>query len=93
MADLGHMKDAVWDKAKPIRGKDPSMYRQDPYRNQMYYPSYGKDTDQGWEIDHIKPKSLGGSDHIRNLQAINTAKNRELGASRRKRSRHSQEKR
>ena len=32
---LVHMKDAVWKKAKKIRGKDPKKYRQDPYGNEM----------------------------------------------------------
>ena len=35
-------KDAVWDKAKKIRGKDPELYRQDPYGSAMYKPSHGK---------------------------------------------------
>ena len=90
MGDVSDRKDDVWEKAKPIRGKDPEQHRQDPYGNEMYKPSYGKDSDKGWEIDHIKPASQGGSDHLSNLQAMNTAKNRELGDSTRKRSRHRQ---
>ena len=90
MGDVSDRKDDVWEKAKPIRGKDPDVYRQDPYGNEMYKPSYGKDSEMGWEIDHIKPESKGGSDDLRNLQAMNTAKNRELGDSTRKRSRHKQ---
>ena len=90
MGDLSDRKDDVWEKAKPIRDKDPELYRQDPYGNEMYKPSYGKDSDKGWVIDHIKPESHDGSDHLRNLQAMNTAKNRDLSNSRRKRSRHSQ---
>ena len=90
MGDVSDRKDDVWEKAKPIRGKDPERYRRDPYGNEMYKLSYGKVTEKGWEIDHIKPKAQDGSDHLRNLQAMNTAKNRELSDSRRKRSRHSQ---
>ena len=90
MGDVSDRKDDVWEKAKPMRSKDPDVYRQDPYGNEMYKPSYGKDSEKGWEIDHIKPESQGGSDHLRNLQAMNTAKNRELGDSTRKRSRHKQ---
>lgn len=89
MAGTQDRKDDVWDKAATIRGKDPDLYRRDPYGNMMYKPSYGKDSDMGWEIDHIKPESLGGSDNLRNLQALNTRKNRELGDSTKKRSRHS----
>ena len=86
---ISDFKDAVWGKAAKVRGKDPAKYRKDPYRNLMYYYSYGKDSARGWVIDHIKPKSRGGSDHLRNLQALNTAVNREKGDSLKKRSRHS----
>ncbi len=69
-------KDNVWDKGKPIRGKDPDQYRKDKYGNKMYKPSYGKDTKMGWEIDHSKPQSKGGTDHLNNLQPMNTRANR-----------------
>lgn len=82
-------RDAVWDKAKKIRGKDPTKHRRDPYGNEMYYHSYGKASPKGWEIDHIKPIARGGSDALRNLQALSTRVNREKGDSLKKRSRHS----
>ena len=91
MRNVNHLKDAVWELAKTIPGKDPYLYRQDAYENVMYRWSYGKDTPMGWVIDHIKPVSKGGTDDLDNLQAMNTAKNRELGDSTDKRSRHSQE--
>ena len=87
---IDNKKDAVWQKAKPVRGKDPARVRQDPYGNEMLYSSYGKNSPKGWEIDHIKPKSRGGSDATVNLQALNTRVNREKGDSLKKRSRHSQ---
>ena len=83
-------KDKVWGKAKPIRGKDPNRFRQDPYGNQMNKGSYGKASPQGWDVDHIRPKSQGGSDATRNLQALNTSVNRSKGNSPQKRSRHNQ---
>ena len=89
MAFSKDVKDNVWSKAKPIRGKDPAKYRQDPYGNTLRYDSYGKDSEMGWEIDHIKPSALGGSDAIRNLQALKTSVNREKGDSLVKKSRHS----
>ena len=82
-------KEKVWKKAKKVRGKDPNLYRQDPYGNIMYKPSYGKDSSMGWEVDHIKPKSQGGSDSTGNLQALNTKVNKRKGASLVKKSRHS----
>lgn len=82
-------KEKAWGNAKKIRGKDPNKYRQDPYGNPMYKPSYGKASDMGWEVDHIKPKSKGGSDSTKNLQALSTSVNRSKGADKRKKSRHS----
>lgn len=79
----------VWDKAKIVRGKDPKLYRKDPYGNEMYYPSYGKNSGMGWEVDHIKPKADGGSDATVNLQALNLKVNRQKSTDKRKRSRHS----
>lgn len=81
-------KSKVWDKAKKIRGKDPSQYRKDPYGNVMYFDSHGKSSDMGWDIDHIKPKSKGGSDATVNLQALNSNINRSKGDSAVKKSRH-----
>ena len=82
-------KDSVWDKAAAVRGKNPDTYRKDPYGNTMYKPSYGKASPMGWEVDHIKPKSRGGSDATRNLQALNTSVNRSKGDTLQKKSRHS----
>lgn len=82
-------KNSVWEKAKKIRGKNPNLYRKDPYGNQMYKPAHGKSSDMGWDIDHIKPKSKGGSDNTRNLQALNSSVNRSKGNTTRKKSRHS----
>lgn len=72
-------KDDVWDKGQKIRGKDPDLYRKDQLGNLMYKPSYGKNTSMGWEIDHSKPQSKGGSHHLNNLQPLNTAANRKKG--------------
>ena len=82
-------QDAAWAHAKTVRGKDPDRYRQDAYGNVLFRGSYGKATPMGWDVDHIKPRSEGGSDATVNLQALNASVNRSKGASRVKRSRHS----
>jgi len=56
----------------------------------IYKSSYGKDTEMGWQIDHIKPQARGGSDDIINLQALKTKVNREKGDTLVKKSRHNQ---
>jgi len=68
--------DAVWGKGKPIKGKDPDLYREDPYGNEIYKPSYGKQGEKSWEIDHKKPKAKGGSNAPKNKQPVQTDENR-----------------
>ena len=82
-------KELVWEKAKPMRSKPPGQYRLDPYGHTIRRDSYGQKSATGWEIDHIKPKSKGGSDDIRNLQAMQWEANREKADSMVKKSRHS----
>jgi len=76
----------TWDNAPKVRGKDPELYRRDAYENVLYRHSHGKDTQMGWNIDHIKPQSKGGSDNPRNLQILQSAKNKSLGNSTKKKS-------
>ena len=70
-------KDSVWDKGKKVRSKNPDLYRKDKLGNTIYYHSYGKTSDMEWEIDHSKPQSKGGSDHLNNLQPLCTKANRQ----------------
>ena len=86
---ISRKKNAVWNRATRVRGKNPTKYRRDPYGNEIYYRSYGKNSPKGWQIDHIKPKSRGGSNALRNLRALKSSVNRRLSNSLVKRSRHS----
>ena len=72
-------KDEVWEKGAKIRGKDPNLYRKDKFGNEMYYPSYGKYTEMGWNIDHSKSQDDGGTDHLNNLQPMNSKANSSKG--------------
>ena len=69
-------KDAVWNKGAPIPGLDPNKYREDALWNKISYDSYGKKTSTGWEVDHVIPKSRGGSNSLSNLQPLQTKANR-----------------
>ena len=69
-------KEIAWENAHKVRGRNPDVYRKDDYGNLMYWSSYGKQSDMGWEIDHIHPKAKGGTDSPRNLQAVQWEENR-----------------
>lgn len=69
----------IWDKGQVIRGKDPDLYRKDKFGNVMYRHSYGKTSEMGWNVDHSKPQSLGGTDHLNNLQPMNSRANSAKG--------------
>ncbi len=67
----------VWEKAKPIRGKDEDAWRKDDEGNVIRHGSYGTEGEYGWEIDHKNPVSKGGTDNIRNLRPLYWEENRE----------------
>lgn len=69
----------VWDKGQTIRDKNPDLYRKDIYGNTMYRYSYGKTSAMGWNVDHSKPQALGGTDHLNNLQPMNSRANSSKG--------------
>lgn len=68
--------EAAWDKASTIRGKNPNLFRRDIYGNEIYKPAYGTQGTKGWEVDHKNPRSKGGTNTPRNLQALQTLENR-----------------
>ena len=63
-------KDAAWENASEMRGKNPDVYRKDQYGNKIYKSSYGKQSEMGWEVDHKNPISKGGSESTKNVQAL-----------------------
>ncbi|MCW4048419.1 MAG: HNH endonuclease [Candidatus Bathyarchaeota archaeon] len=68
-------KDKVWNKGTKAAGDDGSQWRKGQCGAWIYYASYGKQSDYGWQIDHIKPKSRAGSDDLSNLRPLHWENN------------------
>lgn len=71
MAFSGRIIKDVWERTtEKIRGKNPDVWRRDECGNVIKRGSYGTHGKFGWEIDHRKPRSKGGTDHLHNLRAL-----------------------
>lgn len=69
-------KVAAWNNAySPPSGYDGRLYRLDSCGALIYWPSYGKSTDMGWEVDHVYPEDKGGKNDLVNLRAMQHANN------------------
>lgn len=69
-------KIAVWAKAQIVPGYDPNSRRKDSCGAPMDYSQHGNRNSQtGWEIDHIRPKEKGGTSELTNLQPLHWENN------------------
>lgn len=61
----------VWEKGTIVLDNDPAVWRKDhcgAWINRYLYGS--RNSEYGWEIDHITLESDGGSDNLSNLRPL-----------------------
>ena len=64
-------KSAAWNKAKAVGNNDPKKYRKDECGAWIKWTDYGdRNSQYGWEVDHITSKDHGGTDADSNLRAL-----------------------
>jgi len=69
-------------KGKIVLNNDPKIYRRDACGAWMKFNDHGdREAKYGWEIDHIHPESLGGTDELNNLQPLHWKNNVKKGDS------------
>ena len=76
----------LWQKAKPIPNLDPNEWRFDHLGARIRFDDYGnRDSEFGWERDHVITIADGGTDDIDNLRPLqwrnNLARNKTKGRS------------
>mmetsp|Transcript_9024 Transcript_9024/g.39793 ORF Transcript_9024/g.39793 Transcript_9024/m.39793 type:complete len:149 (-) Transcript_9024:225-671(-) len=72
-------KEACWDVAAPVPGRDPERWRLDRYNNPVCRRLRGCDGCLCHEFDHIQPHSKGGPSSLANCQLLQTRVNRRKG--------------
>ncbi|RLA48080.1 MAG: HNH endonuclease [Gammaproteobacteria bacterium] len=74
---------AAWNKAKTVGENDSKVWRQDDCDAWIKWSEYGnRDSQYGWEMDHITSQDHGGGDEDSNLRALRWENNVSKGEGR-----------
>ena len=74
------LKASVWWKGAPIKDFASIEWMRDRCGAVMRWSEHGnRNSEHGWEIDHIIPSSKEGSDDLSNLQPLNWNNNAKKG--------------
>lgn len=77
---LEEKKLIAWNNANEVEGVDKTIFRKDACGAWIRWDKYGnQQSDMGWEIDHVYPLSLGGTDEPENLRALHYQNNASKG--------------
>lgn len=69
-------KSAVWNKGTIIPNFSKDIWRSDKCGQIMKWSEHGnRQSEYGWEVDHINPVANNGTDAIGNLQPLNWSNN------------------
>jgi hypothetical protein len=70
----------IWEKGKTVSGCDPDLIRKDDCGAWLSRSDYGNiESEYGWEADHIKPESSGGTNELWNLRPLHWVNKRYKG--------------
>ena len=73
-------KEYCWNHAQIVKGYDKDFIRKDTCGAWIFKEHFGlKDSEFGWEIDHVFPVILGGDDFEQNLRAMHWKNNESKG--------------
>ncbi len=76
MAFTTYLIELVWLKAFVVPGRDSGFLRKDICGAWIRRDQHGnRDSEYGWEIDHIRAVANGGSDSILNLRPLHWQNN------------------
>lgn len=73
------VKDACWERAEVVSGRDPSRWRRDALGNVVFRKLVGCKGCLCHDFDHVVPYSKGGPSTLENCQVLQASANRAKG--------------